>query len=839
MGAIKEKMKTSTQDEKMESQFTDALFESVRRGLDNETNSLLDLIYEENRKQLLLKCMLPEEETILHTAVKTRASRQIIVRLIDFCPDLLLQSRETSDYYRGQTALHIAITQGSVDLIDELLVKAESWLGAGKKRLLLEQRATGMRFSNSVMMGEYPLTVAALTLNIDTMSILLKHGADINKQNSFGDNLCHSLVKYSHLYPEKVSEIMNIFEHVSKLTVAGATAKMNVKDIESLNHTDLEKQNFQIWLKDNTERLSPLKLAASLGQYHIFKYIIELKGVYCYINSEDGLFDVKLYDVTEIDTVSELRFNDLIPFDIDAFNAVSGKQRCSVWSPKSVPTLEMIFNSDASTVFKFIEFSPLFYVINRKWEFYKWFYLLWGVLHVLFMVGYSVYAVERSKFASNTFNGSVAGNYVNQIGENTFITFYIVLSLIVAVLYFAQELIRTFKHRMPWTLPHVMNCYHNGPFRLVLVLFSISVITDFIWRMLDVNYENYLLVCSMILGWWFLVFFLRGIRQFSFFTVMIQKVLIGDMFRFSIVIGMELIAFTTGMYIVFQGAVTSNDSVESYGKLTVQMFQMMFGFTNLDVLFEARQAWFAVCLYTAFVLLTYVLMINSLIAMMSNTCSIVSQNRDVQWRVQQLSIVLFLESVLPSCCMRYVGQPRECDWFDADKQEFVRKQRYFMEVRSLLEVTRSKSRHRLSPETMIETIFNTVQDIKLPNIAAVFESDNKDVQKRDDAVIETVKEDVGTILSANYDNRKLEPRQFKDEEIEVDSTKEKKKRKKKKRVTVEPESKDDTLQATYLAEDDCKYSTLTQPDSDIFMKRNVLPVSLKNSNIEIHDISHV
>ena len=53
---------------------------------------------------------------------------------------------------------------------------------------------------------------------------------------------------------------------------------------------------------------------------------------------------------------------------------------------------------------------------------------------------------------------------------------------------------------------------------------------------------------------------------------------------------------------------------------------------------------------------------------------------------------------------------------------------------------------------------------------------------------------------------------------------------------MEPESKDDNLQATYLTEDDCKYSNLTQTDSDIVMNRNVLPVSLKNSNIEIHDI---
>ena len=131
---------------------------------------------------------------------------------------------------------------------------------------------------------------------------------------------------------------------------------------------------------------------------------------------------------------------------------------------------------------------------------------------------------------------------------------------------------------------------------------------------------------------------LRGFCQFSFFTVMIQKVLIEDMFRFSIIITMKLIAFTTGLFIAFRDQTTDDDTVTSYSTPSVHMFKMMFGFTALDVLFQAPSPWFAVGLYITFILLTYVLMINSLIAMMSNTCTVVSQYREVQYRVQQLSV---------------------------------------------------------------------------------------------------------------------------------------------------------------------------------------------------------
>ena len=850
MAVLKEHFRALLLNQNTDIQFVNALFDSVRQSHIEETNLLLDLIQEEHKKEILLR-HAPEQETVLHTAVKARVPASIISRLIDACPILLQQTRGGSETYRGQTALHIAITQGNLEIIELILSKTENF-GAGKKRNLLHQIATGSKFVNTCMMGELPLTVAALTLNTIIVDALLKHGAELSKQNSSGDNVCHSLIKYAHLYPEKVSEVMKICEHIFKQSVLGTDGKAGI--------TDTDKCSDYIWLMGNSDGLNPLKLSAELGQHLIFKYIMELKGVYCYINSEDGLFDVKVYDVTDIDAVSELKFPDVIPVDIDMFKPISEsnskKQRLSF--NRKLPMLETIFNSDASIVFKFIQMSPLHYVINRKWEFYKWFYLVWGILHMLFMIGYSVYAVERSKLPRIPLQGPVSDNYLNQIDDSAYVTFYVVLSMVVSGIYLFQEFLRIIKRRMPWTLLHVMNCYHNGPFRIVLILFSLCVIADFVWRMTDENYENYLLVCAMILGWWFLVFFLRGLRQFSFFTVMIQKVLVGDMFRFSIIIGMELVAFTTGMYIVFQGAKTTDDNVEHYGKLIVLMFKMMFGFASFDVLFEARQSWFAVCIYTAFVLLTYVLMINSLIAMMSNTCSVVSQNRQIQWRVQQLSIVLFFESFLPSCCLKLVGQPRDSDWYDPTTQRYTKKQRYFMEVRSLMEVTRSKSRLRLSPETMIESIFNTIREIQLPSFG-IFEDEAKESKRHNEETVETARETVRRIPDTRdkhklNENDKLNEKHklsekdklvrnkvSEDDDREPTSTKpkEKKKRKKNKKITVEPEHENGEHGSSRMTEVEYLSSTLISPDLDkvTAIDRNIPSASFKPfSSLEIHNL---
>lgn len=55
------------------------------------------------------------------------------------------------------------------------------------------------------------------------------------------------------------------------------------------------------------ENLTPLQLAAKHGVTELFEEILNLKNVYCYISSNDGLFDVKEYDITEIDTVSVIK----------------------------------------------------------------------------------------------------------------------------------------------------------------------------------------------------------------------------------------------------------------------------------------------------------------------------------------------------------------------------------------------------------------------------------------------------------------------------------------------------------------------------------------------------
>ena len=91
---------------------------------------------------------------------------------------------------------------------------------------------------------------------------------------------------------------------------------------------------------------------------------------------------------------------------------------------------------------------------------------------------------------------------------------------------------------------------------------------------------------------------------------------------------MELLSFSVAMYITF--VATPGPLPEAFshlGTTSMTMFKLMLGLTEVEVLYDAAHPWLAITLFVLFVLLTYILMLNALIAMMSNTCSLVSENK--------------------------------------------------------------------------------------------------------------------------------------------------------------------------------------------------------------------
>ena len=684
--------------EKDREKFLQALSHAISLGEMEKVRFLLNMLQKEGLIHALVKYRESSGETILHIAAKFNQNSEIIEELIKICPELLPCARKESDDYFGQTALHIAIAKGNIEAVESMLSEILNH-SQSLKSALLHQLATGLKFVNTVMMGELPLSVAALTFNTNMVEALLINGAEMDRQNTKGDTVFHTLIKFAAIYPEKLSNVLTMLDflhdHIKE--------KMSIsygKDILNMDydHSDLT----YIWFVPNNEDLNALQLTAALSQTMIFQYILNLPQVYCFLNSHDGLFDRKRYDITEIDTMATEKWaayqnsrrqrmqKHVAPVAADGVAKRKLSHQTTSCSPfdlcrremkKSI--LEMMFDIRSMAAFDFIQQSCVRQVIKQKWMVYRFYYYIWMVFHVFFMTTLTAYAVYKSDTYDNN-KASVNGTMVtfdSSDQQETFIDVFQFIYLIIGILYLFHQIFHILFRVKSFDLVQFLNVLHNGFYRAALLLFSVCLILEFILSNAMSDYENYTLIIALITGWWFVVFFLRAHKKFSFFTVMIQKVIFGDMLRFGIIIALFLISFTAGLYMTFKGS--EKEDFHNYGTSMLLLFKLMLGLGDIEDLYEARRPWLAVTLFVVFVLLTYVLMFNALIAMMSQTCNLVSENRHVQWRVQQLSIILFFEGILPSCMKKMVGTEKHVKRFDPNIKQVVEEKRYFLDLSSI------------------------------------------------------------------------------------------------------------------------------------------------------------
>ena len=224
---------------------------------------------------------------------------------------------------------------------------------------------------------------------------------------------------------------------------------------------------------------------------------------------------------------------------------------------------------------------------------------------------------------------------------------------------------------------------HNLEYIIPMFVLSGSLIADAVCSTIGIS-NNIPLICALICGWWLNVFFLSPIEKFSFLTVMMRRAFIGDLFRFGLLIFFGIISLTAGMYIMFRG--TDVDDYTTYGRTMMAMFKVGIGMDDVGALYSAHNPWMAITIYVLFIMFT-LLMMNALIAMMSETCSQVFDERFPLWRIQQLSVILLIEDILFTGCFHKffssVGTEKTIRGIDPITKQLKYKDRYFLEIHSL------------------------------------------------------------------------------------------------------------------------------------------------------------
>ncbi|XP_005551083.3 transient receptor potential cation channel subfamily V member 5 isoform X1 [Macaca fascicularis] len=532
-------------------------------------------------------------ETALHIAALYDNLEAALV-LMEAAPELVFEPT-TCEAFAGQTALHIAVVNQNVNLVRALLTRRAS----------VSARATGTAFCHSprnlIYFGEHPLSFAACVNSEEIVRLLIEHGADIRAQDSLGNTVLHILI----LQPNKTfaCQMYNLL-----LSYDGHGDHMQPLD-----------------LVPNHQGLTPFKLAAVEGNTVMFQHLMQKRR---HIQWTYGPLTSILYDLTEIDSWGE-----------------------------ELSFLELVVSSDKREARQILEQTPVKELVSFKWNKYgRPYFCILAALYLLYMICFTTCCVYRPlKFrgGNRTHSRDITilqqkllqeayethEDIIRLVGELVSVTGAVIILLLEipdifrvgASRYFGQTIL-------------------GGPFHVIIITYASLVLVTMAMRLTNTNGEVVPMSFALVLGWCSVMYFARGFQMLGPFTIMIQKMIFGDLMRFCWLLAVVILGFASAFYIIFQTEdPTSLGQFYDYPMALFSTFELFLTVIDAPANYDVDLPFMFSVVYFAFAIIATLLMLNLFIAMMGDTHWRVAQERDELWRAQVVATTVMLERKLPRC----------------------------------------------------------------------------------------------------------------------------------------------------------------------------------------------
>ncbi|XP_057587555.1 transient receptor potential cation channel subfamily V member 6 [Hippopotamus amphibius kiboko] len=532
-------------------------------------------------------------ETALHVAALYDNLEAAIV-LMEASPELVNEP-VTSELYEGQTALHMAVMNQNVKLVKALLAHGAR----------VSARVTGSNFRpgphNLLYFGEHPLSLAACVGSEEIVRLLLEHGADIRAQDSLGNTVLHILV----LQPNKTfaCQMYNLL----------------------LSYDGCGDHPQSLDLVPNHQGLTPFKLAGVEGNTVMFQNLMQKRK---YVQWTYGPLTSTLYDLTEIDSSGE-----------------------------ELSLLELIVTSKNREARRILDQTPVKELVNLKWKRYgQPYFCVLAATYLLYMVCFTMCCVYRPlKPRTDNQTGPRDNTLLQQkllqeayvtpednlrmVGELMSVFGAVVILLIEIPDIYRVGITRLFGQTIL-----------GGPFHVLFITYACMVLVTMVMRLTNTSGEVVPMSFALVLGWCNVMYFARGFQMLGPFTIMIQKMIFGDLMRFCWLMAVVILGFASAFFIIFQ----TEDPNElghfyNYPMALFSTFELFLTIIDGPANYDVDLPFMYSVTYAAFAIIAALLMLNLLIAMMGDTHWRVAHERDELWRAQVVATTVMLEKKLPRC----------------------------------------------------------------------------------------------------------------------------------------------------------------------------------------------
>ena len=483
---------------------------------------------------------------------------------------------------------------------------------------------------------QLPLCLALSSNSGEALKILIQRGADLLQRDTGGHNIIHALILISAVHAKK--DFSNLYADI-----------METMDVDHKR---------EILFMENEDAYRPLEFAGLLEEFHLQLFILRTRGVYLFSEGNQGAYERLLYDVTDYET----------------HGAKSRRGRSPLFMMLLATKAGLASEQDREALMS-IPFQRWRHI--KKMSNLVWF-RVWLVLRLLFIIltlatiSYLAKLLASRKniaFANATeyYNCSDLNaldfrndscpsmTYIQYTCDNSSLIITAVALCGVCALIFISNVYTTMKRFCKRSLPNSTKFQRKDYlvsivfYDAVQFLISISffVMSASVLLLLQSSYHGTvytLFVVFYIIGntlqIWSILFFLQFSPGIGHFAITIQRIL-GDISSFLFIFVLFLGSFSR----LFEGVLTLNGycnelRFQQEGTLYSTFILML----NMIDVSDYRQVYYSLdLLHVAFVVVVCILLLNFLIAIMSNTVQEVDQYRNIITPLQHLHTYLSIE----------------------------------------------------------------------------------------------------------------------------------------------------------------------------------------------------
>ncbi|XP_007184752.2 transient receptor potential cation channel subfamily V member 6 isoform X1 [Balaenoptera acutorostrata] len=500
----------------------------------------------------------------------------------------------------GETALHVAALYDNLEAAIALMEAVPE---------LVNEPITSELYE-----GQTALHMAVMNQNVNLVKALLAHGANVSARVT-GSNFCpgpHNLISFG-----------NTVLHILVLQPNKTFACQMYNLLLSYDGRGDHLQSLD--LVPNHLGLTPFKLAGVEGNTTMFQNLMQKRK---HIQWTYGPLTSTLYDLTEIDD--------------------SGEQQS---------LLELIVTSKKREARQILDQTPVKELVNLKWKRYGWpYFCVLAAIYLLYMVCFTTCCVYRPLNPRTDNQTGPRDNTLLQqkllqeayvtpedhlrlVGELVSVFGAVIILLIEIPDIFRVGVTRFFGQTIL-----------GGPFHVLFMTYACMVLVTMVMRLTNTNGEVVPMSFALVLGWCNVMYFVQGFQMLGPFTVMIQKMIFGDLMRFCWLMAVVILGFASAFFIIFQ----TEDPNElghfyNYPMALFSTLELFLTIIDGPANYSVDLPFMYSVTYAAFAVIAALLMLNLLIAMMGDTHWRVAHERDELWRAQVVATTVMLEKKLPRC----------------------------------------------------------------------------------------------------------------------------------------------------------------------------------------------